>query len=185
MLTIRTATRDDAQRLSEFARRTFHETFAAQNTPEDMAAYLSYAFSDARQLAEIEDGNTITLLAEDDTLVGYAQLGARMPPLCVPDRNALEVVRFYVDRAWHGREIAHQLMLAVEDAAAARAHAVWLGVWEHNRRAIAFYQKCGFADVGSHEFLLGSDRQTDRIMWRTLGGGREVRSKKLEVRSKK
>jgi diamine N-acetyltransferase len=169
MTRIRTATRDDAQRLSEFASRTFRETFAAQNTPENMEAYLSYAFSDARQSAEIKDPNTITLLADEDgTLVGYAQLATRMPPLCVPDRGAIELVRFYVDRACHGRGIAQQLMQAVEHAAVARGQAIWLGVWEHNLRAIAFYQKCGFADVGSHEFLLGTDRQTDRIMWRTL-----------------
>jgi ribosomal protein S18 acetylase RimI-like enzyme len=172
MARIRMAMRDDARRLSEFARRTFGETFAPQNTPEDMEAYLSHAFSDARQLAEIEDRHTMTLLAEEDgMLVGYAQLGARMPPLCVPDRNAIELIRFYVDRDWQGRGIAQQLMEAAENAAAARGQAIWLGVWEHNPRAIAFYQKCGFADVGSHEFLLGSDRQTDRIMWRTLHAG--------------
>jgi diamine N-acetyltransferase len=169
VLTIRTANLDDVRLLSDFARRTFRDTFASQNTPQDMEAYLVYAFSVARQLAEIEDPNTITLLADDgDVLVGYAQLGMRMPPLCVPDRSAIELIRFYVDRERHGRGIAQQLMDEVKNAAAARAQAIWLGVWEHNLRAIAFYQKCGFADVGSHEFLLGSDRQTDRIMWRTI-----------------
>ena len=41
---------------------------------------------------------------------------------------------------------------------------LWLGVWEHNARAIRFYEKCGFRDAGSHPFLLGNDLQTDRIM---------------------
>jgi RimJ/RimL family protein N-acetyltransferase len=165
---IRPASSRDAHRLSAFARRMFQETFAAQNTPEDMNVYLSSAFNDARQLSEIEDTDTITLLAENGaTLVGYAQLRRSEPPRCVPDRHAIELVRFYVDRALHGRGLAHRLMQATLEAASARAGTMWLGVWERNARAIAFYEKWDFVDVGSHAFVLGSDRQTDRIMWRT------------------
>lgn len=46
----------------------------------------------------------------------------------------------------------------------AGAETVWLGVWEKNPRAIAFYEKCGFRITGSHPFLVGTDLQTDRIM---------------------
>jgi GNAT superfamily N-acetyltransferase len=44
----------------------------------------------------------------------------------------------------------------------------WLGVWERNPRANAFYRKVGFTDVGSHVFMVGTDPQTDRIMVRHL-----------------
>jgi ribosomal protein S18 acetylase RimI-like enzyme len=169
MIAIRPATVADAARLSEFACRTFHETFAARNRPEDMAAYLSGAFSVAKQLAEIEDLDTITLLVEDNAvLVGYAQLRRGEAPACVPDSNTIELVRFYVDRARHGRGIAQTLMQAVMTAAIRKAESIWLGVWEHNQRAIRFYEKCGFVDVGSHVFYLGADPQTDRIMRRQL-----------------
>jgi GNAT superfamily N-acetyltransferase len=132
-----------------------------------MTAYLSSNFSDARQLAEINDPAMVTLLAEDGTgLIGYAQLRAGAPPACVPDLHAIELVRLYVDRTRHGSGSAHTLMQAALDAAASRAGAIWLGVWEHNPRAIAFYVKWGFADVGSHTFQLGGDPQVDRIMWR-------------------
>ena len=167
MIAIRPATPPDAHRLSGFASRMFRETFAAHNRPEDMAAYLSSAFNDARQLSEIGDPATVTLLIENGTtLLGYAQLHVGEPPDCVPDRQAMELVRFYVDRALHGSGLAHTLMEATHAAASARAQTIWLGVWEHNARAIAFYAKWGFVDVGSHVFVLGSDRQTDRIMWR-------------------
>jgi ribosomal protein S18 acetylase RimI-like enzyme len=90
----------------------------------------------------------------------------------VPDRHAIELVRFYVDAALQGRGLAHTLMQAALSAAAQRARTMWLGVWERNARAIAFYAKWGFIDIGDHVFMLGSDRQTDRIMWRAeLGGG--------------
>jgi ribosomal protein S18 acetylase RimI-like enzyme len=147
----------------------FHETFGPQNTPENMQAYLSSAFNEARQLAEIENPDAITLLVDSGaTLVGYAHLQLGEAPLCVSDRHAIELVRFYVDPALHGRGVAQQLMRESLAAAAARALSVWLGVWDHNARAIAFYEKCGFRDVGSHDFMLGTDRQTDRIMWRPI-----------------
>jgi ribosomal protein S18 acetylase RimI-like enzyme len=41
---------------------------------------------------------------------------------------------------------------------------LWLGVWERNPRAIAFYTKCGFADVGEHAFVFGTEQQSDRVM---------------------
>jgi diamine N-acetyltransferase len=144
MSAIRPATSRDAQRLSAFASRMFRETFAAQNRPEDMTAYLSSAFNDARQLSEIEDPDAVTLLIEHgSTLLGYAQLHVSEPPDCVPDRQAIELVRFYVDRALHGRGLAHTLMEATLAAASPRAQTIWLGVWERNARAIAFYAKWG------------------------------------------
>jgi GNAT superfamily N-acetyltransferase len=169
MLTIRLATPVDAAAVSEFGRRMFLDTFAAQNTAEDMAVYVADAFSDARQSAELADDRTITLVAEDEQmLVAYAQLALKGAPSCVTGASPIELVRFYVDRAWHGRGIAQTLMREVEQAARSRAKTMWLGVWERNPRAIAFYEKCGFVDVGSHAFQLGNDRQIDRIMVRSL-----------------
>jgi diamine N-acetyltransferase len=165
--TIRPASRIDAHRLSSFARRAFQQTFAGQNSPEDMEVYLSSTFNDARQRSEIEDPDCLALLAEDGpTLLGYAQLRVGNAPPCVPDRDAIELVRFYVDHALHGRGLAHTLMQATLAAASRRARTVWLGVWERNARALAFYRKWGFVDVGSNIFVLGKDRQTDRVMWR-------------------
>lgn len=169
MLTIRRADTSDAAVLSAFGRRTFLETFAAQNTSDDMESYLSGAFSEERQSAELSDGNTITLLAEDDgVLVAYAQLRRGEPPSCVSGAAPIELVRFYVDRAWHGRGIAPTLMREVEAVAGTRNRTLWLGVWERNERAIAFYAKCGFVDVGSHVFQFGSDAQIDRVMAKSL-----------------
>ena len=86
-------------------------------------------------------------------------------PDCVSGGEPIELLRFYIDRAWHGRGLAGELMDATVAAAAERgARTVFLAVWERNLRAIAFYAKRGFRDVGSRPFQLGSDLQTDRIM---------------------
>jgi diamine N-acetyltransferase len=138
-----------------------------RRTRERTCAYLASAFNNARQSEELEDPNWITLLIENGpTLLGYAQLHVGEPPGCVPDRHAIELARFYVDRPYHGRGVAHTLMRAVLQAASPRSQTVWLGVWERNARAIAFYAKWGFVDVGQQLFVLGRDRQTDRVLWR-------------------
>lgn len=170
--TIRRAILTDAEMLAELAARTFHDTFAADNGPEDMAAHLNRSFGPVQQLAEISNPDIVTLLAECGGPAGFAQLRQGAAPKCVSSPRPVELWRFYLDRPWHGTGVAGQLMRAVlAEAAATRATAVWLGVWERNPRAIAFYRKFGFVDVGAHEFRLGNDVQTDRVMvrdWESL-----------------
>jgi GNAT superfamily N-acetyltransferase len=163
---IRPGTIQDAAALAAFAARTFAETFAADNAAADMQAHLSRTYGVEQQTAELTDSATVTLLAEaDGRLIGYAQVRRAPAPPCVQPPDAIEVHRFYVDTPAHGTGAAQRLMAAVCDAArTAGASHLWLGVWEHNARAIRFYAKCGFVDVGSHEFVLGTDRQTDRVM---------------------
>jgi len=163
---IRSATTDDAGALAAFAARTFAETFAASNTPEDMQAHLARSYGVAQQTAELTDPSAVTLFAEEDgQLVGYAQLRRGAPPECITPPDTMELHRFYVARDAQGTGVAQQLIAAVQDAArSAGAGHLWLGVWEHNPRAIRFYAKCGFVDVGSQAFDLGADRQTDRVM---------------------
>lgn len=174
-LSIRKATVADAEALSAFAARVFRETFAPDNDPMDMDAYLSEAFAPEKQAAEIADGSGVCLLAEvGETLAGYAFLrieaaDGRDPSVALPVELPVELQRFYVDYAWHGRGVAPALMTACIDTARARGSAtMWLGVWERNPRAIRFYQKHGFVDIGAKEFRLGTDLQTDRVMSRSV-----------------
>jgi ribosomal protein S18 acetylase RimI-like enzyme len=166
MWSIRRAEAADAAALAALAERTFRAAFEADNTAEDMAAHAARSYSTDRQAAEIADPQLRTLVAESDgDLVGYAQLKHGPPPLCVADAAPLELARFYVDAAWHGRGLAQALMrAAVEAAAACGAQTLWLGVWERNPRAIRFYRKVGFAEVGTQIFRLGSDDQQDLVM---------------------
>ena len=179
-VSIRPGTPADADRLSAFARRVFDATFAADNAPAHMAAYLDAAFTPARQAAELHAPDATILLAEAQgdaredggrALAGYAHvvLGGDAPA-CVAGPAPAELKRFYVDPAFHGGGTAGHLMDAAIAAAVARgARTLWLGVWERNARAIAFYAKRGFADVGAQRFVLGADVQTDRVMQRPIG----------------
>ena len=170
LTTIRRASPGDATALASLAARTFREAFESHNTPENMALYLASNYGPARQAAELQDGRIVTLVAEaSDELAGYAQLRDSPVPACVIGPSPIELWRFYVDRAWHGQGLAQALMAASLEAAAARgAGTLWLAVWERNDRALAFYRKCGFEVRGEKEFMLGHDRQTDRVMTRSL-----------------
>jgi len=169
--TIRRATPADATPLAHFGARTFFETFAADNTPEDMEKHLAAAWNPELQRAEIADSALDTLLALDGggALAGFAQLRADHAPAGIPTQRAVELNRFYVDKPWQGRGLARALMAAVVNAARARgARELWLGVWERNERAQAFYRKCGFEKVGTQIFVVGTDPQTDNVMLRQL-----------------
>jgi ribosomal protein S18 acetylase RimI-like enzyme len=169
-MVIRRAGEADAARVAEFAQRTFVETFAVDNTTENMAAHVAKSFGPAIQLGEIRDANSVTLLAElGGEVAGFAQVRRGHVPRCVTGDAPVELQRFYVDRPFHGRGIAQRLMQAVEDVARELGgRTLWLGVWELNPRAIAFYSKCGFVDVGEHAFFVGTDEQIDRVMSRSL-----------------
>jgi diamine N-acetyltransferase len=163
---IRIGVESDAAALAAFAARTFEDTFGPQNRPEDLRAHLSQAFGIAQQTQELLNPDMVTLLGFDDaTLVAFAQVKRQGPPAGIDIDAPVELHRFYVDRSAHGKGVAQQLMCAVHSAAREfGGDTLWLGVWEHNPRAIAFYQKVGFVDRGSHDFFVGQDRQTDRVL---------------------
>jgi ribosomal protein S18 acetylase RimI-like enzyme len=172
---VRAATVADSESLSALAAATFRDAFGDQNTPEDMARYLADAFTPAKQAAEIVDPATVVLVAEDQPtegaaeLIGYAHLSEGETPEAVRGLAPIEIKRLYVARRWHGRRVAQLLMDASIEAARARgASTLWLGVWERNPRAIAFYEKYGFVRVGEHVFVLGGDVQTDWLMTRAI-----------------
>jgi diamine N-acetyltransferase len=171
MVIIRDAAPADAALLAELAVRTFRSTFGAANSPEDMDEHCAENFGPEQQAGEIADPGWCTLVAtEDGTLLAYGQLRRSATPECLSARRPLEIYRLYVDDPWHGRGVAQTLMQAlIARAVAEGADAVWLGVWERNPRAIAFYRKSGFEAVGAQRFVLGKDVQRDVIMCRRLG----------------
>jgi ribosomal protein S18 acetylase RimI-like enzyme len=167
---IRSALLTDAARLAVIAEQTFRDTFSAMNTPGNMDLHCRSAYGAAIQAAEIASPHTATLLYEEGAkLLGYAQLRWATTPKCVVARTPGEIQRLYVVGDAKGKGVAHALMDACIDEMARRGWDVtWLGVWERNPRAIAFYRKFGFREIGEHVFPLGTDPQRDVIMARPV-----------------
>ena len=168
MIHVREASPGDNVLLAELGAETFRDAFGPDNTPGDMALYLTWSFSPAIQSAELADPASLFLIAEiDDQPVGYARLREGAPPASLEATSPVEIARFYARTPWIGRKVGAALMEACLATAAARgATAIWLAVWEKNARAISFYRKWEFVEIGSQSFRLGNDLQNDLIMAR-------------------
>ena len=163
---IRSAIPGDAAQLAGLAESTFRATFGAANTEANLSLHCESSYGAEIQLAEITDPQMHTFVAEDNnSLAAYAQVRRSKPPQCVKGQFPIEIQRLYVNSSYHGRGLAQALMAeCLAYARSLRSEVVWLGVWEHNPRAVAFYRKCRFVEVGEHIFRLGDDPQRDIIM---------------------
>lgn len=171
MPTIRMATVRDAIALANLAEQTFRDTFADTNTAEDMELHCKNTYGLDIQLEEIKNPSIMTLVAEESSqLIAYAQVRWADVESCVSGSSPGEIHRLYVDRNWHGKGLALTLMdVCLNTLKEHGSDVAWLGVWEHNPRAMAFYRKFGFEEVGDHVFSVGNDLQRDVIMMRPLG----------------
>lgn len=169
-LRLREATVADAAALAVLGEQTFRETFQAFNARADLEPFLERTYGEAIQRAELADrANTCFLAEVAGQLVGYATLRPGMPEPCVTGERPLELARIYVLREWHGQGVSVALMEScLAEARAQGACTLWLGVWEQNHRAQAFYRKFGFTDVGWHLFHIGQEPQHDRIFARMV-----------------
>jgi len=169
-VSIRAARPDDAETVAPLVRDIFIETFGPSNKPENIDAYVREAFAVEHVRAELEDPSTIALVADvDGQAAGFARMETGAAPEGIAGASPVELVRLYVRATYHGTGVAATLMQACIDAAKARGcDVMWLGVWEHNPRAQAFYRKWGFERAGEHVFQLGDEAQTDFLFQRPL-----------------
>jgi GNAT superfamily N-acetyltransferase len=165
-MNMRYGTTADAKMLSEFGAKTFYDTFAKDNTPENMAVHLKRSFSPEIQFAELSSPDNIFLIVEIESQpIGYAQLILGSKEDMVAGTNPLEIRRIYASQEYLGKGVGKELMrAAIQEARQRDCDSLWLGVWEKNPRAIDFYKKWGFKEVGMHTFKVGDDPQRDFVM---------------------
>ena len=169
-LSIRLATKDDAVLIADVSRKTFYDTFAADNTKEDMDKFLSEQFTKGRLILEVGAAENIFFLAYiDGTVAGYVKLREGKQPDELKDLNAMEIARLYVLKEFIGQRVGAALMKECISIAKGKGkEVIWLGVWENNKRAIEFYSKWGFEKFSGCDFLLGEDVQRDWLMKKNL-----------------
>jgi ribosomal protein S18 acetylase RimI-like enzyme len=166
----RKASEDDAELLCALGIETFRNSFESANTPENMKLYLEQTFSPEKLKQEIkEKGSVFLILNHGDGLAGYTKLRTGHQPKELGNVKAIEIERFYAVKEYIGKHVGKMLMeAAIKYALEHDFKLIWLGVWEHNPRAIRFYEKFGFEKFGSHVFLVGTDPQTDFLMKKVL-----------------
>jgi diamine N-acetyltransferase len=152
----------DAQEFATLAEALFRDTFENINDLTQINAYCAGHYSEAIQRQELATPNMSVFFVEvAGSVVGYIQMEVK--------DDVVFLHRFYVDRAWHGRGIAQQMMeFCAGFAHVAGARCIRLATWVENRRAIAFYQKAGFEIVGEQPFILGTEVQDDYLLERPV-----------------
>jgi diamine N-acetyltransferase len=169
-ITIRFAGVSDAALIAELSRQTFYETFAAANSKENMDKFMNEQFTTEKLMEEVGAPDNIFFLAmENEEVLGYARLRENNKPPELGNANTIEIARIYAVTNSIGKGVGKALMQkSLDIAAGLKKDTVWLGVWEHNKRAIDFYTKWGFEKFHTHVFMLGDDPQTDWLMKKSI-----------------
>ncbi len=161
---------DDLEALRQVACETYDQTFRSMNTEETMAKYLREAFRKEKLKEELLNPRCrFFFLHYDDRIAGYLKLNEAPAQSDLNDPESLEIERIYVRTEFQGKGLGKTLINhSVEVALGMSKRYLWLGVWEKNARAIAFYQSMGFAVTGHHTFRMGDEAQNDLIMRKEL-----------------
>jgi ribosomal protein S18 acetylase RimI-like enzyme len=174
---IRTAEPGDVQQLAGLGVTLFRQAYGATHPEPTLSEYVARSFALPRVAQTLEDpASTILVASTNGSLIGYAELheGPPTAPTTVlarplPGGAPMEIVRFYVDQAWHGRGVAQDLMHACEERARGRScDAIWLQAWQQADRALRFYRKAGFDVYGTAVFTFGARADRDLILARGL-----------------
>ena len=168
MITYRDGTLADAASMARLGAQTFTETFGHLYAPEDLALFLAN-HREEKWRDELGSADLAVRVAEaDGVAAGYAKVGPPSLPFEVT-RPTAELRQFYVLKPWHGAGVAHALMAWVEEEARRRgAEQIFLSVFIDNHRARRFYERYGFAVVGTYHFMVGSHADDDLIMRKLL-----------------
>ncbi|RYC52453.1 GNAT family N-acetyltransferase [Flagellimonas olearia] len=165
-LSFRQCSVSDLDTLVKISKDTFVAAFEQDNDPTDFQEYINKAFSRERLERELENPDSLFhFVYESNTLVGYFKVNLGTAQTDVHDEKAMELERIYVLEGHQGKQIGAQILqyiiqLVVEQ----KMEYLWLGVWEHNPKAIRFYQRHGFQKFGEHPYYIGTDEQTDWLL---------------------
>ncbi|MBO0468094.1 GNAT family N-acetyltransferase [Enterococcus plantarum] len=170
MIEIKKISLNDLVALQTLSIKNFTDTFAKDNTPEDLKEYLDQAYTEEKLTSELQNKQSeFYFIYSDDQLAGYLKINVNDAQTETIEGDALEIERIYIDSDFKRLGLGKMLYnKAIERAKELNKTAIWLGVWERNFSAMKFYRKMGFTQVGAHSFFMGEDEQTDLIMKKNL-----------------
>lgn len=167
---LRPATTDDALCLGVLAMQVFLDTYATDGIRPPIAREALDGYAPAVYQRLLQAPDTFILVAErQGHLLGFAQVTLGTTHTLVDHPAPAELDRLYVLEPFTGRGMGRALLHAAEQAAARRgAGLLWLTPWVHNHRALHFYAREGYADVGLTWFEFEGERHENRLLTRPL-----------------
>ncbi|MDX5476607.1 MAG: GNAT family N-acetyltransferase, partial [Bacillaceae bacterium] len=147
-----------------------NDTFKDQNSPENMKAYLEKAFNLIQLEKELSNvSSEFFFVYFNNEIAGYLKVNTNDAQSEEMGDESLEIERIYIKNQFQRHGLGKYMLNQVIDIAREQnKKKIWLGVWEKNENAIAFYKKMGFVQTGAHAFYMGDEEQTDFIMTKIL-----------------
>lgn len=162
----------DSKLLEELGSTTFWEAYGDEDILEQarIREHIARTFVAESIEAELNDKTSIYLILKvDGRGAGYARLLPGISRDEISSDNALEISRIYLKREVWRKGFGTQLLeTCISEAEDMGNKVIWLSVWQHNSRAIAFYSRFGFEIVGEHIFDLAGSEQIDLLMEKGL-----------------
>ncbi|MBN2851511.1 MAG: GNAT family N-acetyltransferase [Clostridia bacterium] len=167
---IRKCDENDFYALQELSIFSFKETFEAYNTEDNMKSYIEEAFNTEKLMNELNNPYShFYFLYFNNSLAGYLKLNEAKAQTDIHDQSSIEIERIYLKKEFQGKGLGSVLLnRAIAESLTMQKDYIWLGVWEHNHRALSLYEKNGFIVSGKHYFIMGDDKQLDYIMTKNL-----------------
>ncbi|MFX3673472.1 MAG: GNAT family N-acetyltransferase [Paenisporosarcina sp.] len=169
-MTIKKCTLEDTRELQEISVDTFNETFKDQNSPEQINTYLEREFNLQQLEKQLANRSSqFFFVYVNHEVAGYLKVNTDDAQSEKMGDESLEIERIYVKKKYQKHGLGKNLLnKAVEIAIEHKKKKIWLGVWEENENAIAFYKKKGFVQTGAHSFYMGDEEQVDLIMTKII-----------------
>jgi len=169
-INIKKCTLEDLRKLQEISYETFNETFKHQNSPENMNTYLEKAFNLNQLEKELSNiSSQFFFVYFNNDIAGHLKVNTNDAQSEEMGDESLEIERIYIKNSFQKHGLGKYLLNKAEEIAMElNKYKIWLGVWEKNENAIAFYMKMGFVQTGTHSFYMGNEEQMDFIMTKTL-----------------
>ena len=160
----------DVEVLAKIAKQTFRETFAHDNTEEQLQEYFEETYSPRVLSTELENPDSETyFIMHEEEIAGFLKVNWGNAQTERELENAFEIQRLYVLQTYQGFGLGKQLFeFALEHAEKNGFSWAWLGVWEHNTKAQVFYYRYGFEKFSQHRFMVGQKVDTDWLLKKKL-----------------
>lgn len=167
MIDYRDARPEDGPELDAMARAVWLETFGHSGSAEDIGLYLAKAYGPSGDLIRHlnDPDHRFHVACHAGAIAGYAKLSKPWLPEGTFGPKAYQLSQLYTVQAVRGSGVARALMdWTIDTARKFGSDELMLTVWEHNPRAMRFYEKIGFVHVGDYEFPMGNQIDRDLIM---------------------
>ncbi|MDH7448197.1 GNAT family N-acetyltransferase [Aquimarina sp. 2201CG14-23] len=157
MIKIKIATKADIEVLALLGRLTWAESHGHYiEDKNDVLKYLNENFSIFKTKQNINDPKQLFyIIYADDLPVGYAKLVVNASNQNITSQNSCQLERIFILNDFIPLKIGQQLLTFVEEQVKKlQLDTVWLTVYIKNNRAIRFYERNEFKNVGELNFIV-------------------------------